>query len=292
MAQVAVSRGRTRLALARMLSRQSIVRFVTGRPPEPVLTSTFGDRLPAYSSDGRRIAFESRRNGESNEIWVADADGSNATQLTHGPGLWQGSPRWSPDGATIVFDSQGEDGSWDIWTIGSGGGTARRVTTDPANDNIPSWSRDGRFLYWTSDRRGAPGVYRAPVAGGAEERVSERLGPALETAAGRSLLVSHMTAPEWALRAVALDGGPERVAVGCTRSRGFAPAEEGLYYVGCTAGPRPPLRLLDPATGRDRLLGDLVDYDIGLAVAPGGRSILYTRVQGEGSDLVLIDNFR
>jgi hypothetical protein len=53
-----------------------------------------------------------------------------------------------------------------------------------------------------------------------------------------------------------------------------------------------PLYLLDPATRRDRLLGPLEGYDMGLAVSPDGRSILYTRVLGDGSDLMLIENFR
>ena len=62
-------------------------------------------RIPHLSPDGRRIAFESGRGGGGGEIWLAAADGSNPTQLTHGPGRWQGSPRWSPDGRRIAFDS-------------------------------------------------------------------------------------------------------------------------------------------------------------------------------------------
>ncbi len=86
----------------------------------------------------------------------------------------------------------------------------------------------------------------------------------------------------------------ERTAVDCVRGRGFVPAAGGLYYVGC-GGPQPreaPLYLLDLATRRERLLGHLEGYDIGLAVSPDGRSILFTRVRGEGSDLTLIEDFR
>jgi hypothetical protein len=52
------------------------------------------------------------------------------------------------------------------------------------------------------------------------------------------------------------------------------------------------LSLLDPATGRDRLLGSLDWPGMGLTVSPDGKTILYTKVVGEGSDLVLIENFR
>jgi Tol biopolymer transport system component len=153
-----------------------IARFVPGRPAETVLASTFGDSVPDYSPDGQRIAFASTRNGESAEIWVAAADGSSPIQLTHGPGQWQGSPRISPDGRTIVPDSQGEDGSWDVWTIDSSGGAPRRFTSDPANDNLPSWSRDGRFIYCNSTRTNPGAVWRAPAVGGPEERVTESPG--------------------------------------------------------------------------------------------------------------------
>jgi Tol biopolymer transport system component len=291
---VAVAANRERLVFERGLSRHSIARFVPGRPAETVLASTFGDAVPDYSPDGQRIAFESKRNGESNEIWLAAADGSNPIQLTHGPGQWQGSPRWSPDGRTIAFDSQNEDGSWDVWTIDSGGGPPRRFTNDPANDNVPSWSHDGRFIYWSSTRTSPGAIWRAPAGGGPEERVTQSPGGALESVDGKALFFSSLGAQQSELLTTTLGEGVERTAVDCVRGRGFVPAAEGLYHVGC-GGPHPgevPLYLLDLATKRDRLLGQLEKHDMSLAVSPDGRSILYTRWQGEGSDLVLIENFR
>jgi Tol biopolymer transport system component len=292
--KVAVAASRNRIVIERGQSRHSIARFVAGRAAETVVASTFGDSVPDYSPDGQRIAFESRRNGQSNEIWLAGADGSNPIQLTHGPGQWQGSPRFSPDGRTIAFDSQGEDGSWDVWTIDSSGGPSRRFTSDPANDNLPSWSRDGRFIYWSSTRTSARAIWRAPAAGGAEVRVAQGSGAALESTDGRELFFTPLGAQQGELIAATLADGTQRTAVGCVRGRGFVPAAAGLYHVGC-GGPRAreaPLYLLDLAAGRDQLLGQLEGYDMGLAVSPDGRSILYTRVQGEGSDLMLIEDFR
>jgi Tol biopolymer transport system component len=53
-----------------------------------------------------------------------------------------------------------------------------------------------------------------------------------------------------------------------------------------------PLYLLDPATGRDRLLGK-VEWPLGgLTVSPDGKTILYTKLGGEGSDLMMIEDFR
>lgn len=53
-----------------------------------------------------------------------------------------------------------------------------------------------------------------------------------------------------------------------------------------------PLLLLDAATGRDRLLGRVESPDEGLTVSPDGKTILYTRRVREGSDLMMIEDFR
>ena len=78
-------------------------------------------------------------------MWVANADGTSAHRLTRGPGLWQGASHWSPDGRQIVFDSQGADGHWHIWTVDADGGAPRQITTGSGNENVPTWSHDGRW---------------------------------------------------------------------------------------------------------------------------------------------------
>jgi Tol biopolymer transport system component len=74
---VAIAAQRDRLVFERELSRQSIGRFVAGRPADTLVASSFGDRFPDYSPDGRRVVFESARNGATSDIWLAAADGSN-----------------------------------------------------------------------------------------------------------------------------------------------------------------------------------------------------------------------
>jgi hypothetical protein len=66
----------------------------------------------------------------------------------------------------------------------------------------------------------------------------------------------------------------------------------GVYHVGCVGQGDAPLLVLDLASGRDRLLGTLTRAYGGLTVSADGKTVLFTGRGGEGSDLVLIENFR
>jgi dipeptidyl aminopeptidase/acylaminoacyl peptidase len=263
-----------------------------------VVISSFNDWNPDLSPDGSRLAFESNRGGEGDEIWLAAADGSSPTQLTHGPRVWQGSPRWSPDGRRIAFDSYGEDGQSDIWTIDADGGSLRRLTSSPAAHTMPTWSHDSRFVYFTSDRGGAETIWRVPVAGGPEEQVTHTGGGRCEEAADGQTLFFQRATSGVSLLAVSLAGGQERTVIDCVPRFGYALGQAGIYHEGCGGDPRAvPLLLRDTATGRDRLLGTLeqrpgIGAGGGLTVSADGNVILYSKLIGGGSDLVLIDNFR
>jgi eukaryotic-like serine/threonine-protein kinase len=290
----AIATSRDRLAFVRSGATLGIYRFEPGRPAAAVVVSSFNEWNPHLSRDGSRIAFESNRGGGGDEIWLAAADGSNPTQLTHGPGLWQGSPRWSPDGRRIAFDSYGEDGQPDIWTIDADGGSLRRLTSGPAHHGMPTWSHDGRFVYFSSSRTDTQTIWRVPVAGGPEEQVTHTGGGRCEEAAdGQTLYLQRATAGEPPLLAVSLGGGQERTIIDCVPSFGYALGQAGIYHETCGGDPRAvPLLLRETATGRDRLLGTLERPWAGLTVSADGKTILYTKTIGEGSDLVLIENFR
>ena len=77
-------------------------------------THTAGDGAPAWSPDGKKIAFASERTGNP-DIWVMDSDGGNLRQLTTHTAL-DAAPAWSPDGKKIAFDSE-RTGNWDIWVL-------------------------------------------------------------------------------------------------------------------------------------------------------------------------------
>jgi len=88
-------------------SRQT--NLTNNQSPNPL-----GDVFPAWSPDGRRIAFQSDRDGEF-EIYVINADGSNLTRLTGNPAK-DVFPAWSPDGSHIAFVSD-RDGNAEIYVM-------------------------------------------------------------------------------------------------------------------------------------------------------------------------------
>jgi Tol biopolymer transport system component len=95
------------------------------------------DSAPAWSPDGRQIAFESTMDGDR-EIYVMNADGSNIRQLTHNT-LWDEGPAWSPDGTKLAFSSGADDLHLDIWTMNVDGSDPKQLTTYPGRDESPDW---------------------------------------------------------------------------------------------------------------------------------------------------------
>ncbi|MCX6579382.1 MAG: S9 family peptidase [Candidatus Aminicenantes bacterium] len=84
----------------------------------------------------------------------------------------------SPDGKVIVFvlrktDLEANKGRTDLWLIGADGKGLKQLTTDPAGDNSPCWSKDGKWIYFLSTRSGSSQVWRIPAAGGKEEKITD-----------------------------------------------------------------------------------------------------------------------
>jgi len=116
---------------------------------------------PAWSPDGKLIAYDYRRPGfSSREIWVVDVEGSHPRLVTSLPAV-STLPSWSPDGRRIAFNSNIRGGHYEIYSIGRDGRALRRETKSAINTIDPAWSPDGKEIafsrdgaIWTVDRAG------------------------------------------------------------------------------------------------------------------------------------------
>ncbi len=109
-----------------------------GRNPQNLTNHPNSDENPSWSPDGKRIAFDSFRDG-NRDIYVMDVDGGNQRRLTKNPFKdWE--PTWSPDGKRIVFVSDREvDGNHEVHLINADGNNPRNLTNHAGDDTDPAW---------------------------------------------------------------------------------------------------------------------------------------------------------
>jgi WD40-like Beta Propeller Repeat len=133
---------------------------------------------PAWSPDGRKIAFVSDRDG-NREIYLADADGSSSRRLTTNPATDQ-FPAWSPDGSKIAFGSD-RDGNEEIYVMSASDGSGQtKLTADPAADRYPAWSPDGAKIAFRSSRAHSFDIFLMNPDGTGVTRLTDGLGRTMQ----------------------------------------------------------------------------------------------------------------
>ena len=127
------------------------------------------DGGPFFSPDGKRLCYRSDRDNSGNlQVFVSDVDGRNEKALTDNKSLhW--APYWHPSGKWLIYTHADFTGrpNFDLYIIRDDGSETYRVTTHQAFDGLPVFSRDGRYLMWTSRRNGieSPQIFMAEFTG-------------------------------------------------------------------------------------------------------------------------------
>jgi Tol biopolymer transport system component len=265
---------------------------VAGKPDiRPLIASARVEANPQYSPNGKRIAFASDRSGNS-EIWISDSDGNNAVQITNvGKGI-TGTPRWAPDGRRLVFDS--DSGRWQLYTVSVGGGRPQQLTQGESESNIPAYSHDGNWIYFTSPRSGRPEVWKVPSSSGDAVQVTHQGGYVVFESLDGKWLYYTKSDSRSALWKLSTTGGEESQVVPAIEQRAFFVVRRGVYFMApVAAGPGASLNFYDFDSGATKALFT-IDRSVlwGIAVAPDERAVIWTQIDQSGSDLMMIENFR
>jgi WD40-like Beta Propeller Repeat len=140
-------------------------------------------RDPAVSADGRRVAFSKNERSESVlavQATVPDAPVSVAWRGERFDQAYQ--PAWSPDGERIAFSAWRRGGLRDILIVELASGQVEEITRDRAIDTSPAWSRDGRYVYFDSNRSGISNIFAYDTRDRSTWQVTNVLGGAFHPA--------------------------------------------------------------------------------------------------------------
>jgi len=194
-----ISKGRPVLTIVEADSGKQL-REITLKDLDEVLN-------PAWSPDGNLIAFSGLVGG-FNDLFVYDLSANALRRLTN-DAYAELDPAWSPDSRQIAFSTDRfssalprvEAGNLTLAVMDVGSGQVREAGGFEKAKNIdPQWSRDGRSLYFLSDRQGITNIYRLPVGGGTPVQVTNiltgvsgitSLSPALSAAGGRLVFSAY-----------------------------------------------------------------------------------------------------
>jgi Tol biopolymer transport system component len=261
-----------------------------------LIYSQFLEDAAQPSPDGTLLALQSDRSGTS-QIWLNSTDGNHPVQLTDMAGHC-GSPRWSPDGGWIAFDVDVENHRH-ILVVDAEGRNLHAITHGDLDHYVPSWSRDGKSIYFAATGMGNRQIWKHSLENGSERQLTEHGGfDPLESYDGRTIYYTKFEEPGiWSMPA---SGGSESVVVTGKPQVGYwghwAVTESGLYLLDADGGePRPTIEFYSFATRRITRVLPLEQktnaWQPTLGVSRDGRTIFYTQFDPQ-SAIKMVENFR
>jgi len=215
-------------------------------------------------------------------------------------------PHWSPDGQFIMFGAEVEDRG-ELFLINAQGGAPKRLMADSSwgkfsRDN-GSFSRDGKWIYFDSERGGKSQIWKLPADPNARDRKAIQVtwnggrNP-IESPDGKHLyyLKTGEAADAERLMKAPAAGREETEVLPSVFRANFAVAEEGIYFVPGSSGNQYSIQFLSFSSRKITRMADIEEPVWGFPVSPvdkgGTRSLLYTQGRWRDWNLMLVENFR
>ena len=147
-----------------------IVSDSDGENEQIIVSSKDPIMSPAWSPDSRQLAYVSFE-GDAASIFLQTLRTGNRRKISERPGI-NGSPAFSPDGRKLVLTLGGKDGNLDIYVLDIATRKLKRITYNRSIDTEGTWAPSGKEIYFTSDRGGAPQIYKIALDSDKAERVT------------------------------------------------------------------------------------------------------------------------
>lgn len=271
-------------------------------PDLPFCDATRIDIPGRFSRDAGQVAFVSNRNG-SFQLWVANRDGSKARPVTHLEAAMVNPGSWAPDGGRLIFDATIRNRT-DIYVVELDSGAVTRLTDGPGNASDPEWSRDGEWIYFSSNRAGSAAIWKMKVADRSVVQLTTEPGYDPRESPDRRTLYfvdrprGFGVGPTTTLRSVPVGGGPvEALALQVPRGA-WDVTDGGIVFVEAGSGGRSVLQQYDFRDRRIRTIARL-GFPIGpfgvprfLAVSGDSRWALASHIDNWERDIMVLDGLR
>jgi Tol biopolymer transport system component len=240
----------------------------------------------AWTVDGSRIAFVSKRSGDSQIYAIDPVADSTPTRLTDAG--QNADPEWSPDRKRLVFHSN-RDGNWQIYVMNADGSNEARVTKNSWTDRNPTWSPDGSKIAFQRDEDGdgAYDIYTMNADGTDQRRLTTDLADDIDPAWSPNgiAFASRRDAITYQIYVMNPDGSSQRRL---TNSSGqdfnpaWSPDGKELAFHSNRDGVSSKIYLMNPdGTGQHPLTTTASD-DFNPAWAPDGQEVVFQRLRTDG----------
>ncbi len=195
------------------------------------------NNLPRFSQDGRKIALNRWRPGMSADIWVADADGKNLTQVTNNPAT-DSQASWLPGGDKLAFLSRRNDKYLTLWTISLTTGKEEPLLDLGDGVQFATLSPDGTRLAYNFIQNGIMNVWVADVQNGQRKQLTfdeEAAGFPCWSRDGQTIAFEMKRGPDDYLMLIPSQGGQPAQLIsekGKSWPHDFSPDGDKIVFAG------------------------------------------------------------
>jgi hypothetical protein len=226
-------------------------------------------------------------------LWLSAPDGSNAIRLVSAPGA--GSPKWAPDGKSIVFDSLAS-GRRQLYVVSTNGGAPVSITSGDSENESGSWSNDGQWIYFASNRAGQWQIWKTPLQNGSApvQVTANGGGYAQESPDGKYLYYQQRLDeldPLPQIWRIPASGGKEEPVIDCS-TWFWEVRKDGIYFI--DNQPAPVIKRFRFGSRHVQTMATLKAAawgGPGLSLSTDEQTAYYTQIDSSGSDVMLIKNF-